>query len=41
MLRTVITEPNTTIDVSGLKSGIYVIKIIGEKGVQVGKFIKQ
>jgi len=31
----------TTIDISGLKSGVYVVKVVGEKGVQVGKFIRQ
>ncbi len=35
-----ITEPNTTIDVSGLKSGIYVVKVVREMGVQVGKIVK-
>ena len=41
LLRQQITEPTTTIDVNTLQSGIYVVKIVGEKGVQVGKFIKQ
>jgi photosystem II stability/assembly factor-like uncharacterized protein len=36
-----ITEPNTTIDVSNFPNGVYLVKLIGEKGVQVGKFIKQ
>jgi hypothetical protein len=36
-----ITEPATTIDVSGWKSGVYFVKVAGENGVQVGKFIKQ
>jgi len=40
LLRQEITEPSTTIDVSGLKSGVFVVKVIGDKGVQVGKFIK-
>jgi len=40
-LRQAITEPTTTIDVSDLKSGVYVVKIVGEKGVEVGKFVKQ
>jgi len=35
------TEPTVTIDVSRLKSGIYIVKVIGDKGVQVGKFIKK
>jgi hypothetical protein len=36
-----ITEPTTTIDVSIVPNGIYIVKVVGEKGVQVGKFIKQ
>ena len=41
LLQQEITEPTTTIDVSGRKSGVYLVKVVGEKGVQVGKFIKQ
>jgi photosystem II stability/assembly factor-like uncharacterized protein len=41
LLQQEITEPTTAIDVSGLPSGVYVVKVVGEKGVQVGKFIKQ
>jgi hypothetical protein len=41
ILQQEITKPTTTIDVSTLPSGVYVVKVIGEKGVQVGKFIKQ
>ena len=36
-----ITEPTTTIDVSTLPSGIYMVKVVGDKGVSVGKIIKQ
>jgi len=36
-----ITEPKTQIDISTLPNGVYVVKLVGEKGVQVGKFIKQ
>ncbi len=36
-----ITEPTTTIDISGWKSGVYLVKVVDEKGVSVGKFIKQ
>jgi DNA-binding beta-propeller fold protein YncE len=36
-----ITNPITTIDVSTLANGVYVVKVFGEKGVEVGKFIKQ
>jgi len=41
LLHQKITEPTTTIDVCGLKSGVYVVKLVGEKGVELGKFIKQ
>jgi len=41
LLQQEITEPTTTIDVSGLASGIYIVKVIGEKEIQMGKFVKQ
>ncbi len=41
LLQREITEPTTTIDVSGWKSGVYLVKFVGEKGVSVGKFVKQ
>ena len=41
LLQQEITEPSTKIDVSGLKSGIYIVKLVGEKEVQAGKFMKQ
>jgi len=41
LLQQELTEQSTTIDVSGLKSGVYLVKVVGEKGVQVGKFLKQ
>jgi photosystem II stability/assembly factor-like uncharacterized protein len=41
ILQKEITEPSTTIDVSGLKSGVYFVRVTGDKWVQVGKFIKQ
>ncbi|MFH1295791.1 MAG: T9SS type A sorting domain-containing protein [Bacteroidota bacterium] len=41
LLQQEITEPTTTIDVSTLPSGVYVVKLVGEKGVGIGKFIKQ
>ena len=37
----VITNPNETIDVSGLKTGSYFIKIVSEKGTAIGKFVKE
>ncbi|MCF6129514.1 T9SS type A sorting domain-containing protein [Flavobacterium sp. AS60] len=36
----VTTNPNDTIDVSGLKAGIYFIKILSDKGTSTDKFIK-
>jgi hypothetical protein len=30
-----------TIDVSTLPCGVYVVKLVGETGAQVGKFLKQ
>jgi photosystem II stability/assembly factor-like uncharacterized protein len=41
LLQQEITEPITTIDVSTLPSGVYVVKVVGDKGVQVGKIVKQ
>ena len=35
------TNPNQTIEVSGLKTGTYFIKIISDKGTASGKFIKE
>ena len=37
----VITNPNETIDVSGLKTGSYFIKIMSDKGTASGKFLKE
>jgi hypothetical protein len=36
-----ITGPKTALNVSQLSPGIYVVKITGRKGVQMGKFVKQ
>jgi hypothetical protein len=41
LLRQEITEPTTTIDVRGLKSGVYFVRLTGERTAQVGKFVKQ
>ena len=41
LLQQEITEPTTTIDISILPSGVYLVKVFGENGVQVGKFVKQ
>ena len=41
LLQKKLTEPSTPIDVNTLPSGIYLVKMVGVKGVQVGKFIKQ
>ena len=37
----IITNPNETIDVSGLNTGSYFIKIVSDKGTASGKFIKE
>jgi len=36
-----ITEPKTQIDISTLPSGVYFVRLMGERTVQIGKFIKQ
>jgi hypothetical protein len=41
LLQQTITEPTTTIDVSGLKSGVYFVRLTGDKTVSVGKLLKQ
>ncbi|MFH1160953.1 MAG: T9SS type A sorting domain-containing protein [bacterium] len=41
ILQQEITEPTTTVDVSGLKSGVYFVRVKGDKNVSVGKFVKQ
>ncbi len=40
LLQQKITESITTIDVSNMPGGMYVVKVIGENGVKVGKFVK-
>jgi hypothetical protein len=41
LLQREITEPTTTVDISTLPSGVYIVKLVGKKGVQMGKVIKQ
>lgn len=41
VLQQEITEPNTILDVSHLSPGIYMVKMVGEKGVHMAKFVKQ
>jgi len=36
-----ITSPVSTLDISTLPSGVYFLKAAGEKGIQVGRFVKQ
>lgn len=36
-----ISEANVTVDISGLKNGLYFIKFSGEKEVKVGRFVKE
>jgi Secretion system C-terminal sorting domain len=41
LLQQEITEPKTQLDISSLPSGVYFVRVTGEKVVQVGKFVKQ
>jgi hypothetical protein len=36
-----ITEPKTHVDISMLLSGVYFVRLTGERTVSVGKFVKQ
>jgi hypothetical protein len=40
LIRQKATGSQTRIDISAIPSGIYLVKIVGEKGVQVGRFVK-
>jgi hypothetical protein len=41
LLHQEINKSITTIDVSTFSGGVYLVKMTGDKGLQVGKFIKQ
>jgi hypothetical protein len=41
LLRKYITEPTNILDVSHLSGGVYIVKLVGEKIIQVGKVIKE
>jgi hypothetical protein len=41
MLKQNITVPATTLDISTLPSGVYLVRLVGKEGVEVGKFIKE
>jgi len=41
LINSQITEQKTTVDISTLPSGVYLLKVTGERAVQVGKFVKQ
>jgi hypothetical protein len=41
LLKQEITKQNTTIDISNLPSGVYIVHFTNDKTVEVGKFIKQ
>ncbi len=41
LLQTTIPQPFISIDVSALLNGVYAVRVVGEKGVVIGKFIKQ
>ena len=36
-----ITEPNTQVDISNLSSGVYFVRLTGERNVTMEKFIKK
>ena len=36
-----ITVPATTLDISTLPSGVYIVRLVGKEGVEMGKFIKE
>jgi hypothetical protein len=40
LLQQEITEPKTQLDISTLPSGVYFVRVTGERTVQVGKFVK-
>ena len=35
-----VKETKTFVDISTLPTGVYMVKVVGERGVQVGKVIK-
>jgi hypothetical protein len=41
ILKQEIRKPNTTIDISKLISGVYIVRLTSERTVQVGKFIRE
>lgn len=41
LLQQAISEPITTIDISSLPSGVYFVRVTGERTVQMGKVVKQ
>ena len=36
-----ITEPQTTVDVSGLPRGVYFVKVVNDEKVMMGKLVKE
>lgn len=41
LIQQAIIEPQTVVDVSGLSSGTYFVKLISDNGLMVGKFVKE
>jgi len=41
LIKKQVTDNKTLVNISSLPSGIYFVKLMGEKSVQVGKFIKE
>jgi len=36
-----ITEPQTVVDISGLPSGVYFVKVVNDEKVMMGKVVKE
>jgi hypothetical protein len=36
-----ITDPATKLDISTLPPGVYIVRLVGKEGVEMGKFVKQ
>jgi hypothetical protein len=41
ILTSPISQADITLDISTLPDGVYIIKVVGENRVQLGKFVKQ
>jgi hypothetical protein len=41
ILTSPISQADITLDISKLPDGVYIVKVVGENRVQLGKFVKQ